>query len=148
MFLTGFILCFKKTFFAPHCLFIKIFHSQQIQSILVSPCCNNSCRNQQELDQDDFYLFDRKKFSVLSIYLLPAYEKNHDYLTHSQYYTCLLKKYSCLQHMSQNRHLQTCKTSDLPFWLTFLVSSVHHQQTTLGFLHSSFQFFLNYNNVL
>ena len=70
VFLTGFIL-YLKTFVAPDC-FIKMFHSQQIQGILVSPWYNNSCCAQQELDKDDFYSFDGKGKKFLHSKLFTA----------------------------------------------------------------------------
>ena len=51
-----------------------------------------------------YYLSTRKKSN---------YKKNHAYLTDSEYFTCLLKKRSCLQHLLKRGHLQACKTSDL-----------------------------------
>ena len=41
------------------------------------------------------------------------HKKNHAYLTDSEYFTCLLKKRSHLQHLLKRGHLQACKTSDL-----------------------------------
>ena len=40
-----------------------------------------------------------------------SHKKNYAYLTDSEYFTCLLKKRSSLQHTSQNGHLYAGKTS-------------------------------------
>ena len=64
-----------------------------------------------------------------------SHKKNHAYLTDSEYFTCLLKKCSHQQHMSQNGHLQACKTTGFFFMIIFLVSSPT-STTTFRFQHS------------
>ena len=87
VFLTEFILCLKAFFAVSHC-FIKMLHSQQSQGILFSIWCNNFRRVQQELDEGNFYPFDRKTFSFLSSNCLLTKniqpQENHAYLTDSQ----------------------------------------------------------------
>ena len=51
---------------------------------------------------------------------ISGHKKNH---ADQEYFTCLLKKCSCLQHMSQNGHLQACEKSGFFFMVIFLVSS-------------------------
>ena len=75
------------------------------------------------------------KVSCLLSYLLLIHKKNYSYLTDSQYYTWLSKKYFRL-HLSQSEHQQAiCETSIFFFWLIFLVNS-SSSLTTLRFPHS------------
>ena len=74
VFLLEFILCLKAFFAASHC-FIKMLHLQQSYGILFPIWCNNFRRVQQELDERNFYPFDRKTFSSLSSHLLPTHKK-------------------------------------------------------------------------
>ena len=77
----------------------------------------------------------QQNFSRLLSYLLLVHKKNYSYLTDSQYYTWLSKKYFRL-HLSQSEHQQViCETSNFFFWLIFLVSS-SSSLTTLRFPHS------------
>ena len=68
------------TRFTLFCCFMKMFHSLQIQGILVSPWCNYSCRALQELDQDNFYSSDWKKLFLL-FKLSTAYPQEKSCLT-------------------------------------------------------------------
>ena len=70
----------------------------------------------------------RKSFLPFKLYTIYPQEKSshkkyHVYLTDSQYSTCLLKKCPRLQHLLQSGDLKSRKTSDVFFWLIFLVSS-------------------------
>ena len=56
-----------------------------------------------------------------------SHKKNHAYLTDSEYFTCLLKKRSRLQHISQSGHLQTCKTSRFFQLINFQQALLHRQ---------------------
>ena len=76
------------------------------------------------------FVWSEKKFSSFLT------KRKTSYLTDSQYSICLLKKYSCLQHLEQNKHIKTCKTPDFFFWLIFIISSPP-SMTTLRFLDSS-----------
>ena len=85
------------------------------------------------------YLFVSSTKSYLPLQLSTAcpqekssHKKNH---ADSEYFTCLLKKCSYLQHMSQSGHLQACKTSGFFFMVIFLVSSPT-STTTFRFQHS------------
>ena len=76
-----------------------------------------------------------RKVSCLLSYLLLIHKADYSYLTDSQYYTWLSKKYFRL-HLSQSEHQQAiCETSNFFFWLIFLVSS-SSSLTTLRFPHS------------
>ena len=85
------------------------------------------------------YLFISSRKSYLPLKLSPvcpqeksSRKKNH---ADSEYFTCLLKKCSYLQHMSQSGHLEARKTSGFFFMVIFLVSSPT-STTTFRFQHS------------
>ena len=88
----------------------KILHSATIPVTLT--------KNQVKTMSVHFFI---KKKLPSSSYLPPIQKKNHAYLTDSEYFTCLLKKCSYLQHMSHNGHLQACKTSAFFFLVIFIV---------------------------
>ena len=73
---TGAYTFFKKAFFAVPPCSIKMFHLQQVQGIIDSPWCNNSCRAYQECGQGSLYSFDQKKLFFLLSYVLPTPKKN------------------------------------------------------------------------
>ena len=85
------------------------------------------------------YLFVSSTKSYLPLQLSTAcpqekssHKKNH---ADSEYFTCLLKKCSYQQHMSQSGHLEACKTSGFFFMVILLVSSPT-STTTFRFQHS------------
>ena len=104
-----------------------MFYLQQRKGIIDSPCCNNSCRAYKA----------EKNFLSLKLYVTYPQEKSnckkiHAYLTDSKYSTCLLKKCSRLQYMSQSGYLWSCERLNLFLWLIYLVS-YPPSMTTLRF---------------
>ena len=85
------------------------------------------------------YLFisSRKSYLPLKLSTVCPQEKSSHKKNHgdSEYFTCLLKKCSYLQHISQSGHLEACKTSGFFFMVIFLVSSPR-SKNTFRFQHS------------
>ena len=81
--------------------------------------------------------FIKKKLPSSKLYTACSQEKSCHKKNHadSEYFTCLLKKCSYLQHVSQSGHLQACKMSGFFFMVIFLVSSPK-STTTFRFQHS------------
>ena len=77
----------------------------------------------------------RKKVLLSQVIYYQLTKKSHTYFTDSQYSTCLLKKYSCIKHLSQSGHIKFCKTPGFFFSLMCVVSSPP-PTNTLGFQHS------------
>ena len=102
-------------------IYCEVKASQILHGTTVVACTKN------KVNTISIYLIRKKFPSFQIIYYLHTSNSNHKktyaYLTDSQYSTCLLKKYRRLQHLKEREGLQACKTSDLFFWLIFLVNS-------------------------
>ena len=84
----GVYILIERSFLAASRCFINILHLQQSSSILDPLWRNNTSNTYQELNQNDFFLFDPKKVVSFSSHLLATHKKNHTCLTDSQNPRC------------------------------------------------------------